>query len=53
MNDAPRESLATRPIVPDGPLQLGILGFGRLAQNDYVPALRRLGCQLKFQCRFT
>lgn len=47
MNDVTRESYGTRPIAPDGPLRLGILGFGRLAQNYYVPALRRLGRQLK------
>ncbi len=29
------------------PLQIGIVGFGRLAQNYYVPALRQLGRQLE------
>lgn len=48
MNDVTHKSLSIRPIEHEGPLRLGILGFGRLAQNYYVPALRRLGRELQF-----
>lgn len=47
MKEKTLESTASGAVATVQPLQIGIVGFGRLAQNYYVPALRQMGRQFE------
>ena len=47
MKEKTFESTASGGFAAGQPLQIGIVGFGRLAQNYYVPALRQMERQFE------